>query len=46
MVWLCAVPAAGQFSVVFRRKTGQVQLLHHGVANLPGDMQTSTVRAV
>ena len=46
MVWLCAVPAAGQFSVVFRRTTGQVQLLHHGVANLPGDMQTSTVRAV
>lgn len=46
MVWLCAVPAAGQFSVVFRRKTGQVQLLHHGVANLPGDIQTSTVQGV
>lgn len=46
MVWLCAVPAAGEFTVVFRRKTGQVQLLHQGIANLPGDLQTSTVRGV
>ena len=46
VVWLCAVPAAGQFAVVFRRPAGEVQLLHHGAANLPGDIQVSTVAIV
>jgi len=46
LVWLCAVPAAGQFAVIFRRLAGEVQLLHHGAANLPGDIQVSTVAVV
>jgi hypothetical protein len=39
IVRLCHLPAAGQFAVVFRRNGAPVQLLHHGVANLPGDCQ-------
>jgi lipopolysaccharide transport system ATP-binding protein len=46
LVWLCAVPAAGQFAVVFRRPAGEVQLLHHGAANLPGSIQVSTLAVV
>ena len=46
VAWLCAVPAAGQFAVVLRRPAGEVQLLHHGAANLPGDIQVSTVAIV
>ena len=42
VVRLCAVPVAGQFMVVFRRPAGQVQLLHHGVANLPGNIRVDT----
>lgn len=45
IVRLCAVPVAGQFMIVFRRPAGQVQLLHHGVANLPGDIQVAAVPA-
>jgi ABC-type polysaccharide/polyol phosphate transport system ATPase subunit len=33
---LCHVPRAGRFAVVLRRATDPVQLLHHGVADLPG----------
>lgn len=33
---LCHLPSAGRFSVIFRSKGVPVQLLHHGVANLPG----------
>lgn len=43
IVHLCAVPTAGQFMIVFRRPGGQVQLLHHGVANLPSDIQAAAV---
>ena len=46
LVWLCAVPAAGQFAVILRRPAGEVQLLHHGAANLPGDIQVSAVAIV
>lgn len=42
VVRLCAVPVAGQFMVVFRRPAGRVQLLHHGVANLPGAIRVDT----
>jgi ABC-type polysaccharide/polyol phosphate transport system ATPase subunit len=45
VAWLCAVPAAGHFAVIFRRTPGPVQLLHHGVANLPGDVRISTLPA-
>jgi hypothetical protein len=44
--WLAARSLAGQFAVVFRRPDGEVQLLHHGAANLPGDIQVSTVPVV
>ena len=43
VAWLCAVPAAGHFAVVLRRPVDEVQLLHHGAANLPGEIQVSTV---
>ena len=33
---LCHLPAVGQFAVTFRHRGTPVQLLHHGVANLPG----------
>lgn len=45
VVRLCAVPIAGQFMIVFRRPGGHVQLLHHGVANLPSVMQATSVPA-
>lgn len=45
MAWLCAVPRAGNFAVVFRHVTNDVQLIHHGVANLPGDLTTATIPA-
>jgi lipopolysaccharide transport system ATP-binding protein len=34
--WLCSVPAAGSFAVIPRTRGKPVQLLHHGVADLPG----------
>lgn len=33
---LCHLPSAGRFSVMFRASGSPVQLLHHGIANLPG----------
>jgi homopolymeric O-antigen transport system ATP-binding protein len=41
IVRLCHLPAAGHFALVFRRNGSPVQLLHHGVANLPGDCYVS-----
>jgi hypothetical protein len=32
---------AGQFAIIFRRRADIVQLLHHGVANLPGEIRLS-----
>jgi lipopolysaccharide transport system ATP-binding protein len=40
---LCLVPIAGAFAVGFRRSGHPVQLLHHGVANLSGDIHLSAV---
>jgi lipopolysaccharide transport system ATP-binding protein len=40
---LCAVPFAGQFAVIFRRPGHGVQLLHHGIADLPGDLRMAVV---
>jgi ABC-type polysaccharide/polyol phosphate transport system ATPase subunit len=34
--WLCSLPAAGSFAVLARRLGSPVQLLHHGLADLPG----------
>jgi ABC-type polysaccharide/polyol phosphate transport system ATPase subunit len=39
----CMVTGVGTFSVVFRKKAEPVQLLHHGVANLPGECQVFVV---
>ncbi len=36
LIRLCVLPRVGQFAVTFRRVGKPVQLLHHGVANLPG----------
>ncbi len=33
---LCHLPVPGSFSVVFRKEANPVQLLHHGLCNLPG----------
>jgi lipopolysaccharide transport system ATP-binding protein len=38
---LCHLPAAGQFTVTFRSSGQPVQLMHHGVADLPGDSTVS-----
>ena len=43
---LCHVPGAGRFSVTFRSAGRPVQLLHHGVADLPGDSRMSVVEGM
>jgi lipopolysaccharide transport system ATP-binding protein len=40
---LCQVPSAATFAVTLRHKGEPTQLLHHGVANLPGSCQVTTV---
>jgi ABC-type polysaccharide/polyol phosphate transport system ATPase subunit len=39
IVRLCILPNVGQFTVGFRKQGKPVQLLHHGIANLPGSCQ-------
>jgi len=34
---LCHLPKAGSFAVMLRKQGSPVQLLHHGLCNLPGD---------
>jgi lipopolysaccharide transport system ATP-binding protein len=41
---LCNIPAAGHLTVLFRRDGRPVQLLHHGIADLPGDSVVSLAR--
>jgi ABC-type polysaccharide/polyol phosphate transport system ATPase subunit len=36
---LCHLPAVGQIDLIFRRGGTPIQLLHHGIANLPGSCQ-------
>jgi hypothetical protein len=45
-IWLCSLPNVANFAVVFRRKADPVQLLHHGLANLPGKCRAYVVRAL
>jgi lipopolysaccharide transport system ATP-binding protein len=45
IVRLCHSPAAGRFTVKFRTAGRPVQLLHHGVADLPGESTVSVVPA-
>ncbi len=34
---ICHLPGVGQLAVIFRTAAGPTQLMHHGVANLPGN---------
>jgi lipopolysaccharide transport system ATP-binding protein len=43
-VTVCVVTNAGQFSIGFALKDGVPVLTHHGVADLPGRIQTRVVR--
>ena len=43
IVRLCHLPAAGRFTVTFRTAGRPVQLLHHGVADLPGESTVAVV---
>jgi hypothetical protein len=45
LVRVCLLPTVGTFAVVFRPAGGPVQLLHHGVADLPGECLVSVVGA-
>jgi hypothetical protein len=36
IVRICHIPSVAQFSILFRHEAKPVQLLHHGLANLPG----------
>jgi lipopolysaccharide transport system ATP-binding protein len=40
---VCLVPGIADFAVVLRREGRPVQLLHHGVADLPGDCRVFTL---
>lgn len=42
---ICHLPIAGSFAVIFRHDPRPVQLLHHGIANLPGSCQVSMASA-
>lgn len=43
LVRLCLLPGVGQFAVAFRRSGAPVQLLHHGIADLPGQCRLVAV---
>ncbi len=42
---LCQVPSAATFTVTLRHRGEPTQLLHHGVANLPGSCQVAILAA-
>lgn len=41
---VCLLPKVGAFTVILRKITNGPQLLHHGIANLPGECQVSVIR--
>jgi lipopolysaccharide transport system ATP-binding protein len=43
LTMLCLVPQAGQLTITLRSHGLPVQLLHHGVANLPGSCEVTAV---
>lgn len=43
LVRVCLLSSVSHLAVTFRRKGAPVQLMHHGVANLPGQCQVSVV---
>lgn len=45
LIRVCILSAVAQLTVVFRPKGAPVQLLHHGIANLPGVCRVSVVTA-
>jgi lipopolysaccharide transport system ATP-binding protein len=45
LTMLCLLPQAGQFAIALRHDGLPVQLLHHGLANLPGSCEVTVVPA-
>jgi hypothetical protein len=45
IVRITHLPTVGRFAVVFRKGGSPVQLLHHGVANLPGRCEARLLRS-
>jgi hypothetical protein len=43
IVRLCHLPSVSQFTVVIRPDGKPIQLLHHGIANLPGKCELKIV---
>ncbi len=43
IIYICQLPAVGQFDVVPRHYGKPVQLLHHGVANIPNQCRLSVI---
>lgn len=43
LVRVCMLPTIGSFRVIYRRAGKPVQLLHHGIANLPGSCQADVI---
>ncbi len=43
IVYLCQLPAGGQFDVVLRQHGKPIQLLHHGVANIPSQCHLTVI---
>jgi len=46
IIRLCHLARVGVFSVVFRSRSQPVQLLHHGIANLPGSCSVTVEKPV
>jgi hypothetical protein len=44
LTMLCLLPQVGQLTITLRHHALPVQLLHHGVANLPGSCEVTVVR--
>jgi lipopolysaccharide transport system ATP-binding protein len=40
---ICMIPGLGPFSVFFRNKGKPIQLLHHGIADLPGKCEIRVI---
>jgi len=43
LIRLCQLTTVGAFRVIYRRAGNPVQLLHHGIANLPGSCQVAVI---
>jgi len=43
LIKVCLLPSVGYFAVRIRSEGAPVKLMHHGVANLPGNCQVTTI---